>query len=1091
MADIKWLSISLKGFGTYRDGVQVDLADGLNILAAPNEAGKSTLVAGLRAVLFGLPNSSNPNNFGTERFRSWEEPDAFEGEVVFAVDDRTYRIKRNFHNHRVELAELRQGRWQEVFSGEHNPRAYRDSGAYPRHLKEMIGINTSEGFINSFCVEQPLPEGEQLSEHVQSLLSGSGGHFGKALDYLKSELSELTRFIKQYGFPRDNNRDRKLEELQQRIEELAGKIEEGQGTVGQLQSVLAARTELEKELEHTTKTLAQKKRLKEAWLEARQLYERHQDLLSRQLELKESAEELRSLKAAIEQKHQVINERYAAFLSAPAELPEVLDQLVNLEADEQTLASEITRLEEALAEQEQLLAGLEQELTGLEVFSAKNHLLADFREYQKLHREYEALLTTLRELNREKSQTAEELAQLPPWGNLGSYPVMELDNLSQTSRRILRLWQSVRETEQELENIRQEIESQYHCFRDLSEAQEKALTEYGVLKLQLETNVKEKERAYREAQEEQQRRRQAQAAKGNRQAGFITVGVVLVAAVIGWAAGELTGLLAGVLAGAAVGWGIAKFFVQQISASAQAGEGVLSARLEELEAARQALADFQALLQRQEAAFGDDLPGRYRIFQELRQREQDLQGKMSQIVQEEFQADSLRNMPPKEWPDPWHKLALLGNILGHPFHTWPQLMEWLANLEEAAWQEMQHSCQQWEMLHRRLSELNNKVQELKPLRELEAELAVLKDKVAPYQLETPWEEVEKDFRRYQELREERSGLLKAREQLRNDLTSAVRKKENLTKELTELKETYQAYLELGKGGSPQAAKDLWQEFQQQQQSLQRLEGQLKGLLAGVSVQDSKELAQKILETDNQVQFLLGQIQELGRKHPSLPSFTQGAQFQALEEEYRQLEEEIELLAGKEEELKARDQELRRQQGYLEGQRPLNIAQGLEELAQLTEEKEALEFEVEALAIAHRELKSAIEDYNASYRERLAEQASHYFRLFTGTEREVVVAEDFSVKLVDQGKPRTPSQLSQGTRDQLFLALRLAIGDLLAEEVHLPFIFDDPFLNFDEKRLQAVMEQLQILAGERQIFFLSHRTEFQSWGTPVSLRGGRG
>lgn len=1088
MAKVKWLSISLKGFGTYRDGVQVDLTGGLNILAAPNEAGKSTLVAGLRAVLFGLPNTSNPNNFGTDRFRSWEGSDAFEGEVVFAVDDQSYRVKRNFNNHRVELARLRQGQWQEIFSGEHNPRAYKDSGAYPKHLKELIGINTGEGFINSFCVEQPLPEGDRLSEHVQSLLSGSGGHFGKALDHLKNELGEITRFLKQHGFPRDSNKDRKLEVLQQRIEELEREIEEGQKAANRLQSVLAARTALEKELEETTKTLARKKGLKEAWMEARQLYDRYQDIQSRQLELKESQEELRSLKAAIEQQQQEIDERYAAFTTAPHELPEALDKLVNMEEEEQALASEIDRLEKALSDQGQSLAGIQEELEALEVFSSKNHLLADFREYQRIHREYRKLLNDLEELSSDKSQIEEELAKLPPWGKLGNYPAVELDNLSQASQRILRLWQNVKGYEQELENIRQEIESRYHCFQELSEAQEEALADYRALKLQLETNVKDKERAYREAREEQQRSQQAQAAGSNRKSALITVSLVAVAAVLGWVAGEWMGLLAGVLAGAAVGWITAKVFAGKMTGLPQADTAALAALQEELAKARQALADFHALLHRQEAVFGDELPQRYKTFKELQEREEELQAKTRQIMQEEFQVESLADTPPKEWPDLWRKLALLGSIMGHRLHTFQQVMEWLAKIDEAAWQEIHHSCQKWEKLQTRLLELQNEEEKLKSPQELEDELAVLKDKVAPYQLETPLQQVEEDFHRYQNLREERSGLLKTMEQLRQDLTTAVRKKEDLTKELTLMKEAYQAYLELGEG-DPQATKDLWQKFQQQQQSLQRLEGQLKGLLAGVSVKDAKELAQRILETDNQVQFLLGQVQELTRQHPGLPSFTQGAQFKALEEEYRQLEEEINFLTGREEELKDRDQELRRQQGYLEGQEPLNIAQGLVELAELKEEKEALEFEVEVLAIAYQELKAAIEDYNASYRERLAEQATHYFRLFTGTEREVVVTEDFSVKLVDQGKPRNPGQFSQGTRDQLFLALRLAIGDLLAEEVHLPFIFDDPFLNFDEQRLRVVMEQLQAMAGERQIFFLSHRPELQSWGVPVSLRGG--
>jgi len=84
-----------------------------------------------------------------------------------------------------------------------------------------------------------------------------------------------------------------------------------------------------------------------------------------------------------------------------------------------------------------------------------------------------------------------------------------------------------------------------------------------------------------------------------------------------------------------------------------------------------------------------------------------------------------------------------------------------------------------------------------------------------------------------------------------------------------------------------------------------------------------------------------------------------------------------------------------------------------------------------------------------------------------------------------GSALAPSQLSKGAQDQLYLALRLAIGDLIAEEVRLPFVFDDPFLNCDDERLAHIRTALDRLAAERQVLLLSHREEFAAWGSPVS------
>jgi len=65
-------------------------------------------------------------------------------------------------------------------------------------------------------------------------------------------------------------------------------------------------------------------------------------------------------------------------------------------------------------------------------------------------------------------------------------------------------------------------------------------------------------------------------------------------------------------------------------------------------------------------------------------------------------------------------------------------------------------------------------------------------------------------------------------------------------------------------------------------------------------------------------------------------------------------------------------------------------------------------------------------------------------------------------------------MSEGTRDQLFLALRLAALELhLEQSVPLPFIADDLFINYDDGRAKAGLEALANLAEKTQVIFLSH------------------
>jgi uncharacterized protein YhaN len=65
-------------------------------------------------------------------------------------------------------------------------------------------------------------------------------------------------------------------------------------------------------------------------------------------------------------------------------------------------------------------------------------------------------------------------------------------------------------------------------------------------------------------------------------------------------------------------------------------------------------------------------------------------------------------------------------------------------------------------------------------------------------------------------------------------------------------------------------------------------------------------------------------------------------------------------------------------------------------------------------------------------------------------------------------------LSEGTRDQLFLALRLAALDMHLDQAHaLPFIADDLFINYDDARSKEGLEALGELSRKTQVVFLTH------------------
>ena len=76
--------------------------------------------------------------------------------------------------------------------------------------------------------------------------------------------------------------------------------------------------------------------------------------------------------------------------------------------------------------------------------------------------------------------------------------------------------------------------------------------------------------------------------------------------------------------------------------------------------------------------------------------------------------------------------------------------------------------------------------------------------------------------------------------------------------------------------------------------------------------------------------------------------------------------------------------------------------------------------------------------------------------------------------IGDGRMLDEQRLSSGTRDQLYLALRLAVCDTLEQTKAVPLILDDPFITSDDARTAQGVELLRRLGRRRQIILLSCR-----------------
>jgi uncharacterized protein YhaN len=154
-----------------------------------------------------------------------------------------------------------------------------------------------------------------------------------------------------------------------------------------------------------------------------------------------------------------------------------------------------------------------------------------------------------------------------------------------------------------------------------------------------------------------------------------------------------------------------------------------------------------------------------------------------------------------------------------------------------------------------------------------------------------------------------------------------------------------------------------------------------------------------------------------------------------------------------------------------------VAEGRRQQA-LAAMTDAVERYVE-LATAARLLRWALERYRETQQGPMLAAASRGFeRLTDGAFDRLVVDFEHEPPILE-GRRRDGSRvgvaaLSDGTRDQLFLALRLAALHLHLEQGHaLPFIADDLFVNFDDDRSRAGFAALGALSRKTQVIYLTH------------------
>lgn len=167
----------------------------------------------------------------------------------------------------------------------------------------------------------------------------------------------------------------------------------------------------------------------------------------------------------------------------------------------------------------------------------------------------------------------------------------------------------------------------------------------------------------------------------------------------------------------------------------------------------------------------------------------------------------------------------------------------------------------------------------------------------------------------------------------------------------------------------------------------------------------------------------------------------------------------------------------------EMKRIMDVQEALGDLVALSAREAKVELEVErrrqeyrAVAIARKGMERAADVVQQRFYPELNRMAGEYFTQLTGGKyQSLSLSRELEAFIAPRGDEpaRSSMALSQGTVDQIYLAVRLAVADLCLSKGELsPIILDDALISFDQHRMEFALDLLAELGQKRQIILFS-------------------
>ena len=105
-------------------------------------------------------------------------------------------------------------------------------------------------------------------------------------------------------------------------------------------------------------------------------------------------------------------------------------------------------------------------------------------------------------------------------------------------------------------------------------------------------------------------------------------------------------------------------------------------------------------------------------------------------------------------------------------------------------------------------------------------------------------------------------------------------------------------------------------------------------------------------------------------------------------------------------------------------------------------------------------------------------------LSSGKYKDVRVSDSYLMRLGGNGQTMEAEYVSRGTYEQIYFALRLALGELIGDGTE-PLFLDDFLTSYDDIRAKNAMKLLKELSEKRQIFLFTCHSRIKEFGQEFS------